>query len=177
MLPWVLAATLAILGLMAGYGWKSASNMNSQLQAKLSAAKEDVEGLGTMLDMRREKVESLDRILTAAGKPGSRIARLLVQTTPPEYSGAVIWDTELGECLFLGNFPIAPEGKKYQLWFFTPVAKISAGFLNINPAGKTFATLSVPREAANAGAAVVTLEPDNGSQIPTSPYYAVGRID
>ena len=177
MLPWVLAATLAILGLMAAYGWRSASSTNEQLKAKLSAAQEDANGLGTMLDMRREKVENLDRVLSAAGKPGSRIARLVLQTATPEYSGAVIWDTELGECIFLGNFPLPPEGKKYQLWFFTQGAKVPAGALNVNPAGKTYAKLPVPREAANAGAAVVTLEPDNGSLIPTSPYYAVGRID
>ena len=177
MLPWVLAATLAILGLLAAYGWRSVSSTNEQLKANLSAAEEDTKDLGTMLDMRREKIENLDRILSAAGKPGSRIARLVLQSASPEYSGAVIWDTELDECIFLGHFPLPPEGKKYQLWFFTQAAKVSAGFLNINPAGKTFAKLPVAREAANAGAAVVTLEPDNGSLIPTSPYYAVGRID
>jgi hypothetical protein len=43
--------------------------------------------------------------------------------------------------------------------------------------GRVFMTLPVPKEAAGATAVVVTLEPDNGAQIPTQPYCAAGRID
>ena len=173
--PWVLVVALAVLGLAAGYAWKSSQDLNIQLQAKVSATQSDIEDLKSTLHDAKENSGNLQGILTLAGKPSTRIARLAVQTPSPAASAAVIWDTEKGSCLVLGKLPPAPEGKAYQLWFFTPVSKVSAGSLKIGSNG--IVTIPVPREAASASAAVVTLEPDNGSQIPTSPYYAVGRID
>jgi anti-sigma-K factor RskA len=173
--PWVLVVILLILGLGVVYAWKSARETNTQLEAKISSAKTDFQDLQTRLEDQKENSGNLKRILGTLGKPGTRIARLVVQATPPTHSAAVVWDTEKSNCLVLGNFPEAPEGKVYQLWFFTPLAKISAG--PFRAASKGIATLPVPRDAANASAAVITLEPDNGSQIPTSPYYAAGRID
>jgi anti-sigma-K factor RskA len=173
--PWVLAVALAVLGLAAGYAWKSAQELNVQLQAKASATQSDIEDLKSRLDETSVNSGILQRILSLAGKPDTRIARLAVQTASPASSATVIWDTEKGDCLVLGKLPPAPEGKVYQLWFFTPASKVSAGLLKLGSNG--LVTMPVPRDAANASAAVVTLEPDNGSQIPTSPYYAAGRID
>jgi hypothetical protein len=172
--PWVLAVALAALGLAAGYAWKSAMDQNVQLQARVSATQSDVEDLKSKLDDAKENSGNLQRILNLAGKPGIRIARLAIQTASPASSAMVIWDTEKGDCLVLGKLPPEPEGKVYQLWFFTPVSKVSAGALKLGSNG--LVTIPVPRDAANASAAVVTLEPDNGSQIPTSPYYAAGPI-
>lgn len=175
--PWALAGILAVLGLSAAYAWKSARELNMQLQAKVSVGLADIDDLQAKLDTYEVSSGSLDQILSMVGKPGTRIARLVVQSAMPESSAAVVWDTEKGNCLILGSFPSAPEGKKYQLWFFTPLAKVSAGSFNVDSKNRVFATIPVPGDAANAGAAVVTLEPDNGSSIPTSPYYAVGRIN
>jgi len=105
------------------------------------------------------------------------MARLVVQAAAPASSAALIWDMEQNQGLLFGHFAPAPEGKSYQLWFFTPAAKVSAGSFKVNADGRTLVTVPVPRDAASASAAVITLEPDNGSQIPTSPYYAVGRIE
>jgi len=173
--PWVVVAVLVILGLGVVYAWKSAEDANTQMAAKVSSAKTDLQDLQTKLGLQRENSSNLERILTAVGKPRPRIARLVVQTIPPAFSSAVVCDTEKNTCLLVGKFPAAPEGKVYQLWFFSPVAKISAGPFIASTTG--IVTIPVPQEAANASAAVITLEPDNGSQIPTSPYYAAGRID
>jgi anti-sigma-K factor RskA len=173
--PWVLVAILVILGLGAVYAWKSSQDAAVQLETKLSSTQTDLQGLRTKMEGQKEDSGNLERVLRTVGKPGSRIARLIVQTTPPAFSAAVVWDTEKGECLLVGKLPAAPEGKVYQLWFFSPTAKISAG--PFKPISTGLLTVSVPGEASNATAVVVTLEPDNGSQIPTSPYFAAGRID
>lgn len=175
--PWALVAVLVVLGLMAAYAWNSGKETNTQLQAKVSALTADVEDLRAKLNAEKHNAGNLEQIASVVGKPGTRLSRLVVQTTSPASSAAVIWDTERGECLILGNFPPAPQGKKYQLWFFTPASRVSAGSFRIDSGGRTFEMIPVPLDAANASAAVITLEPDNGSQIPTSPYYAVGRID
>jgi hypothetical protein len=176
-LPWILVVALVMLGLVAVYLWRSALDTNNRLQVDISAARSDAESIRSELGIRKEEAGKLGKILDSVGKPGVRIARLIVQTAPPASLAVLIWDTEQSQCLVLGNFPPAPEGKRYQLWLFSPTAKVPAGFLKTNPAGGTFISMPVPQEAVNASAAVVTLEPDNGSQIPTSPYYAAGRID
>jgi anti-sigma-K factor RskA len=168
-------AILILLAAGIGYAWKSSQDAAVQLEAKFSAAQADMQDLRAKLDGHKENSGNLERVLGIIGKPGSRIARLIVQATPPPFSAAVVWDTEKEECLLVGKLPAAPDGKVYQLWFFSSTAKISAGPFKTSSAG--LVTIPVPRDAANATAVVVTLEPDNGSQIPTSPYFAAGRID
>jgi anti-sigma-K factor RskA len=175
--PWILVGVLALLGLLAGNAWRNARDMSAQLQARVSADQADADDLRAKLDIQKTGSDNLEQVLSSVGRPGARIARLVVQTVSPTSSAAIVWDTERANCLILGSFPPAPEGKSYQLWFFTPTAKVSVGSFKTDSANRVFVTVSVPREAMNAGAAVVTLEPDNGSQIPTSPYFAIGRIN
>jgi anti-sigma-K factor RskA len=175
--PWILVGVLALLSLLAGNAWRTAREMNVQLQAGVSAAQADADDLRAKLDIHKTGSGNLEQILSTVGRPGTRIARLVLQTASPASSAAIVWDTEKGNCLILGSFPPAPEGKNYQLWFFTLTAKVSAGSFRTDSANRVFVTVPVPREAVNAGAAVVTIEPDNGSQLPTSPYFAVGRIN
>jgi anti-sigma-K factor RskA len=177
MFPWVLVVVLAALGFFAAYSWRTAQETSLQLQAKTSATESDLGTLKSALEVSKEEAGNLGKILAAVGKPGVRIAHLIVQSATAANAAAVIWDTGQNQCFVLGNFPAAPEGKRYQLWFFLPPSRVSAGPFKINSNGPTFVTVSVPREAAGASAAVVTLEPDNGSRIPTSPYYAAGRIE
>jgi len=175
--PWFLVVVLAGLGFFAAYSWKTAQETNLQLQVKSSAAEADAGTLRSELEARKEEARNLGIILTVVGKPGTRMARLIVQSAPAANAAAIIWDVEQNQCFVLGNFPPAPEGKRYQLWFFSQASKVSVGPFKVNSNGPTFVTAPVPPEAVNASAAVVTLEPDNGSQIPTYPYYAVGRIE
>ena len=147
------------------------------METQLSAAKSDADDLRQKLGYSKQKAANLDEMMSILGKPSVRVARLVEQAATPASSGAVIWDTGENRCLVVGNFPPPPDGKRYQLWFFTPTAKISAGSIYVVTPGETFVSCPVPPEAAGAGAAVVTVEPDNGSQIPTSPYFAVGRIE
>ncbi len=173
--PWVLVAILLVLALGAAYAWKSSQDAATQLEANLSSTQTDFRDLRARMDIQKADSANLERVMGTIAKPGSRIARLIVQSAPPPFSAAAVWDTEKEECLLIGKFPAAPEGKVYQFWFFSPTTKISAGLFQPSPTG--LLTIPVPKDAANATAVVVTLEPDNGSQIPTSPYYAAGRID
>jgi hypothetical protein len=175
--PWVLIVALVMLGIVLAYLWKSTLEQTTQLQNAVSAAKKDVERVRDELGTQKEDAGKLGKILDTVSNPGVRIARLVVQAASPSSSATVIWDTEKSQCLVLGSFPATPQGKRYQLWLFTPVSKVAAGKLKPDPDGRIFETLHVPQEAGNASAAVVTLEPDSGSEIPTSPYFAAGRIE
>jgi anti-sigma-K factor RskA len=173
---WILAAAFALLALLAFYAYRSAQNVNTELHAKASAAQSDVKDLQVMLDIQKGRVGELESLFSVVSKPDSRILHLAGQDPVSSASGAILWDTHQNQCLIFGYFPLPPEGKAYQLWFLTPTTKIPAGLLKPDPIGRFYTRAAVPRDIPNLAVAV-TLEPDNGSQIPTMPFVAIGRSD
>jgi hypothetical protein len=176
-LPWLLAAALVALAIASFFLWKTLQDKNNQLQANLSAAWMNEEDLQKQIDSHKGKSRELEQILAIVHKPGTRIARLIGQALTPDYAGAIFWDLKKGECLAVASFLPAPQGKVYQLWFFSATTKVPVGLIRTNSKGRVFMMLAVPKAAEGATAAVVTLESDKGSQIPTAPYCAAGRID
>jgi anti-sigma-K factor RskA len=177
--PWMLAVALcAIVALgITLYGLNSSQSTNNQLRAKLSTVQADFDNLNLLLDSQEEKSERLDKILAMVGMPEMQIARLVEQNAAHSSLGAILWDVQQNRCLLFGSFPPAPAQETYQLWFSTPSAKVSLGPINADPAGRVFIDTSVPKEAASAALAIITLEPKGGSQIPRTPFYAIGRFD
>jgi anti-sigma-K factor RskA len=72
------------------------------------------------------------------------------------------------------DLPPAPEGKVYQLWFVTPTAKISAGLISTDKTGHGFTIVQFPLNFGELAATAITLEPEGGSQQPTSAIYVLG---
>jgi anti-sigma-K factor RskA len=175
-LAWALTALFAIAALFMYFTLKSGQDANNQLQADYSATKSDLDNLKTLLDVQKTRIGELDQILSIAGKPEAKVLRLSGQVPAPSAAGAILWDGAEGKFLAFGVLPAEPEGKVYQLWFLSPTAKIRAGSLKLRLDNRFFVSDMIPQDAANATVAGITLEPDNGSQFPTLPYYAVARI-
>ena len=74
------------------------------------------------------------------------------------------------------DLPPAPEGKVYQLWCVTPESKISAGLIAPDKTGHGFAVVRFPSDVTQLAAAAITLEPEGGSEQPTMPIYALGKV-
>jgi anti-sigma-K factor RskA len=176
-LPWVLSIALVVLAAAGLFSWKISRDANNQLQARLSASQADLAELQKQMDAGKERTADLEQIWAIINSPGARISRLIGQAATPSNVGAILWDTEHAECLALGTFQAISHGKVYQLWLFSATKKVPVGLIKTDAGGHFFIKLPVPKEAEGATAAVVTVEPDNGSQIPTSPYCAAGRID
>ncbi len=174
---WFFAVAFIILAVLAYFYWKFAEETNFQLQTSVAVERADAENLRKLLENQNAKARDLEQILAAVEKPGVLHARLAGQEVAPSSSGVILWDTEQKRCLLFGSFPPAPAGKTYQLWFVTPAARVPVGLVKNESSGRVFTALSIPVDASDAAAVLVTLEPDNGSQIPTSPFYAIGRFD
>jgi anti-sigma-K factor RskA len=174
---WAFVVFFAAIAILATFAWKSAQKANGQLLSEASAARMDADNLRTLLDSQKGKPADLEQILAVAGLPGTRIARMVGQSIAPDASGAILWDLQQNQCLFFGLLPPAPPGKAYQLWINTPTEKVSAGMIKSTPTGRIFATTIPPQGIMNATALIITLEPESGSQTPTLPFYAVGRLD
>ena len=150
---------------------------NNQLGVTLTAAQTDILELQKKINAGKERTADLEQIWVILNRPGARLARLIGQAAAPSSLGAVLWDTANAECLALGSLQAIPEGKAFQLWFFSATRKVPIGLIKTDAGGRFFMKFPVPKEANSATAVVITAEPDNGSQIPTAPYYAAGRID
>jgi anti-sigma-K factor RskA len=181
---WTLAALLALLILFTFFIWKSGRDTIDQLQANAyqmqtnaSAANTDLNDLKALLAVQKGRIDELDQILSIVNNPGAKILRLTGQTVSPSSAGVVLWEASEGKFLAFGVLPPTPEGKIFQLWFLSPTASIPACSLKLNSNGRFFVSKPIPRDAANATAAAVTLEPDNSSKFPTRPFYAKASID
>jgi anti-sigma-K factor RskA len=88
----------------------------------------------------------------------------------------VYWDVQGNRWVVTADLPPAPEGKVYQLWFVTPNEKISAGLITPDKSGHGFIIVPFPSSITELAAAAITLEPQGGSQQPTMPIYALGKV-
>ncbi len=174
---WILVVLFAAASVFAIYAWKSEQKTSNELKAGLSATRSDLDNLQILLDSRQERADDFDQIMALAGKPGVRIARVAGQNTEPPASGAILCDPEKNQCLLFGYLPPAPEGRIYQIWFVTQVAKVpAAAVIKPKPTGSIYVKVPSPISVADAAAIFISLEPDNGSKIPTTPLCAIARF-
>jgi anti-sigma-K factor RskA len=174
---WALTILLAIVTIAMFVFWNSGKNTIKDLQATIASNREDLKDKDDFLEVQRAILSEREQIYSIAGKPGARILQLSGQPSAPSASGAVLWDGAEGKFLAFGVLPSAPQGKIFQFWFLSSALKIPAGLIKQEPVnGRFFISGTIPREAATATLAGISLEPDNGSQIPTV-FYAVARIN
>ena len=159
-IPWTIAAALAIAALALFLSWRQARQDADSTRQQLASARSESEDL-------RAQVGQLQ------GDP--KVIRLVGQAPAPGASAQIYWDVAKRNWVVSANLPPAPEGKVYQLWFVTPDAKINAGLIKPDDKGYGFSVINLPSDLAGLVAAAITLEPEGGSVTPTLPIYAVGE--
>jgi anti-sigma-K factor RskA len=152
-------------------------HLSTALQTRLTADGLAADELRKKLEDQKNKPADIAQILEVKDKPGMRIAWLAGQPPAQAFSGTLFWDMEQHRYLLMGSFPPAPQGKAYQLWFVTPATKVSAGLIQTNPDGSTYATVPISIDPLDATAVGITLEPDGGSSSPTTRFCASGRFN
>jgi len=175
LLPWAVAAALLIVFAYTFTAWRAE---RQSLRAALDQEKaQSSEALNENSNLKQQLAkEELDQINFVISSPQWRIIHLIGQGPAPDSSGAVYWDVQGNRWVVTADLPPAPEGKVYQVWFVTPTAKISAGLMSPNEAGHGFTVVHFPSNIAPLAAAAITLEPEGGSQQPTMPIYALGKV-
>ncbi len=175
-LPWAVAASFAILALVSIFAWRQAADKSSSLDNDLAMARNQVGDLREQLLEKTQKSNQIASINAALKTPGTRVLTLAGQPPAPGSSANIYWDVKDNQWVVEANLPPAPEGKVYQLWFVTADAKISAGTFKPDSEGHGFAVVHVPSDLKQLAAAAITLEPEGGSEQPTMPIYAVGKV-
>lgn len=177
-LPWAIAASLLIAGLVGFTLWQAERrNWQDTIARQASEADESEREraqLQEQLVLESEKSRQLAQINEAISSPGMVVIKLAGLQAAPQSSAKIYWDIQRSRWVVTADLPPAPEGKTYQLWFLTQSAKVSAGLIKATPTGQGFAVLDVPPNLGQVNAAAITLEPEGGSAQPTLPIYALG---
>ena len=181
LLPWAVAAALLIAFAYTFTTWRterqSLRTALAQQKAQSSEALNEITNLKQQLAKEDAASVELAQINSVLSSPQWRIIPLAGQGPAPDaFSAKVYWDVRGNRWVVTADLPPAPEGKVYQVWFVTPTANISAGLISPNKTGHGFTVVQFPSNAAPLAAAAITLEPEGGSQQPTMPIYALGKV-
>ncbi len=178
--PWVIAAALLIALTYTFTAWRSERrSWQAALDQKKEQGSEALDQntrLKEQLIKQSEMSTELAQINSVLNSSQWRIIPLAGQAPAPDSSAKVYWDVPDRRWVVTVDLPPAPAGKVYQLWCVTPSAKISAGLISPDKTGHGFAVVQSPSNASQLAAAAITLEPEGGSQQPTMPIYALGKV-
>lgn len=87
-------------------------------------------------------------------------------------------DPDHDQALLVGqDFPPLDDGQRYQIWLFTPSGeRVDGGLFTPDSDGSTLATVDPDEPISDYWAVGVSVEPDDGSDAPTSPLILGGWI-
>jgi anti-sigma-K factor RskA len=172
-LPWAIAASLLIALAYSVASWQSD---RQTLRASLIQNQDEAQQLKSKLDLESARANEFAQINSALQSPQTSRVALTGQETAPSSAAMIYWDIQGRRWVVSADLPPAPAGKVYQLWFVTPDSKVSAGLIEPDDRGHGFAVIKVPQGVDNIAAAAITLEPKGGSEQPTLPIFALGKI-
>ena len=162
LVPWVAAAALA-LGLAAV--WLQKSDLHRQMAGLQSEAAQQ----------RAELQRAREVVSTLTATDAMRVT-LVVAKTAPQPQGKAIYVRDRSSLIFLAsNFRALPAQKAYELWLIpTNGAPIPAGVFKPDAHGSA-TVINPPLPAGvEAKAFAITVEPEDGSSVPTMPILMIG---
>ncbi len=166
-IPWAIAAAVAIFAAISFLAWQDEKQRASIAQQQLAA---ELRAQADRQAVKAKETEQINAVLTSGN---SEVIPLKVD---PAYSAKIFWDKQKNLWLVAVDLPTPPEGKGYQLWFVTPNAKISAGMIKTDETGHGFNVVEIPSTIGPVAFAAITVEPETGSEQPTSEIYAIGKV-
>jgi anti-sigma-K factor RskA len=161
-IPWIAVAAMV---LAAAFLWRE----NSELKQNLASLQSD------MSQRQAELQRARDVVSTLTATDAQRVTVVALKT-PPQPQGKAIYVRDRSSLIFLAtNMPLLPSNRAYELWLIPTVgAPIPAGVFKPDAHGN--ATVINPPLPAGAVAKLfaITVEPEQGSQAPTTQPIMVG---
>jgi len=167
----VAAATAAFFGWQTTELRRQVSDTNRLLAATIA----DTSRLRTEISSYRVEVEKYKDAMML-GEPGVRFVSLAGLNPNPQAFGNVVTkpDKSAG-MLYVYRFPMAPEGKEYQLWGLRDgLPPVSLGMFTVDPDGNAMLNMKSIPESTHIVGFSVTIEPKGGMPQPTGMMYVKG---
>jgi anti-sigma-K factor RskA len=171
---WLSAAALLVVSI--GLGVYATS-----LRREVSGLRAEVGDLDARLNQSEQQVAAATRLVALAD------ARMTVLTAPdmtqvdlqgqpvsPRASGRAFYSRSRGLVFTASDLPPLRAGRSYQLWLVTAQSPVSAGLLQLDPAGRVAQAFATSSDIPPPVAIAVTDEPAGGVPAPTGDKYLVG---
>lgn len=177
-LPKVVAAAASIAVLILAYSLVNALRQNAyartqiaELNQKLVEAEQNLNKTSSELAQIRAEREML-------ASPQTIVAALDGTENSPQARARLVFDKQTGKAfLYVEGLPDAPAGKAYQIWWISdPTKPAPGGTFKTHDNGKGELRDQIPSKDLNAGVFAVTLEPESGSDAPTSKPYLISKL-
>jgi anti-sigma-K factor RskA len=144
-------------------------------QRLLAATVADTGRLRTEISSYRAEVEKYKDAMML-GEPGVRVVSLDGMDANRRAFGSVVTkpDKSAG-MLYVYRFPMAPEGKEYQLWGLRDgLPPVSVGMFTVDATGTAMLNMKSIPESTHIVGFAVTIEPKGGMPQPTGAMYVKG---
>jgi anti-sigma-K factor RskA len=165
---WGALAASVLLAIGLGAGLVGARGRITQLQAALTGQEET-------LASTRQQLQEREATLNSILEPGVELFQLTA-SGDPEPGIQIFWDRQRNRALAHGfKLKQVPEGRAYQLWFIKDGKPVPSVTFKPEPSGQVRVE-KIPVPTGAVSAAAITLEPEGGSQQPTSPILLVGAL-
>jgi anti-sigma-K factor RskA len=164
---------------------RSHEQVVADLSAKLSASRDALEEVRTVLAQREMDIGSLRAALAEARETlavvGARGLRMVtLQETPdaPPANAHLLFSEKEGKAIFYAfGLPPVEAGKTYELWWITEKeGPLQAGLFVPDQRGLGQIEAMVPVDAGAVQAAAVTIEPAGGLPKPSGPMVLLGKL-
>jgi anti-sigma-K factor RskA len=146
------------------------------LGAALLSLQGNVTRLEQTLAERQQQLVAREATLNAILEPGVELYQLTA-SGDPDPGIQLFWDRERNSAIVHGfRLKPVPQGRAYQLWFIRdgkPVPSVT--FKPESTGHAKVEQVPVPADG-KVSAAAITVEPETGSQQPTSPILLVGTL-
>jgi anti-sigma-K factor RskA len=161
------ASLLAVVGL----GWSSA-----RLRSEMARLRETIASTEATLADRQRRLEEREATLNSIFEPSVKLYQLTA-SGDPEPSIQLFWDQKRNTAIIHGfRLKPVPGGREYQLWFIKDGKPVPSVTFKPEPTGHArVEQIPVPVGGA-LSAAAITVEPEGGSQQPTSTPILVGAL-
>jgi anti-sigma-K factor RskA len=146
------------------------------LGAALLSLRGDLTRLEQTLDERRQQLAAREATLNAILEPGVELYQLTA-SGDPDPGIQLFWNRQRNRAILHGfRLKPVPPGRAYQLWFIKDGKPVPSVTFKPEATGQAkVEQVSVPADG-KVSAAAITLEPETGSQQPTSPILLVGNL-
>ncbi len=121
---------------------------------------------------QNQKLERSNEFVELVNTPGAKVSELRGTEPSQSATAKLAYDRAGRAILMASKLPSVPQGKAYQLWFIVGNKPPMPGKTFVpDSAGNALLKDELPREAIDANVFAITVEPERGSNAPTSPIY------
>lgn len=174
----VVAVAASIAVLILAFSLFNSSRQNARAQTQIAELNQRVVEAEQRLEKTSGELAQIRSERELLASPQTIVAALGGTENSPQARARLVFDKQTGKAyLYVENLPDAPQGKAYQIWWISdPTKPAPGGTFHTTDSGKGELRDQIPAKDLNAGVFAVTLEPEGGSQAPSSKPYLISKL-